>query len=173
MGKMSIFSSNEHLFRKKKNESEENFIKKSIQIYRTDKFYKIITMYRTESWSYIVGKPVFLLPLDVTIQDFLNVILNALNQSRTISESEEFVIWNSKKEILKEIKEKSFDNLYKNSNSCEIYLENYEITLKPTLYLGYKDGVTTLDNKEIKYQFIENKYFDIIKSIIEILNGNG
>jgi len=62
MKKLKLFATNAHLFEEdNKGNEEADLIKKSIQVYKTDKYYKIITMYRTESWTYLLGEPVFLL----------------------------------------------------------------------------------------------------------------
>lgn len=169
--KIKLFTTNAHLFEENnKSNKEEDLMKKSIQVYKTDKYYKIITMYRTESWSYIVGKPIFLLPLDITVQELSKVIIEGLNNSRSISESEEATIWNSNKQLLKEIKEKSYDDLYKNSTSCNIYVENQEITIEPNIYLGSRKGLTTNTERIIKLEFLESKHIDIAKLVIDRLS---
>lgn len=168
---MKLFATNIHLF-KKENDSDKKALrmKKSIQIYKTNKFYKIITMYRTESGSYIDGEPVFLIPLDATLQEFSKVILEGLNHSRLISESEEAVIWDNRRLLLKEIKEKSYDDLYKNSTSCDITIENEEITIEPNIYLGSREGLVTDKERIVKLPFLEDKHLEITKVIMEILN---
>lgn len=76
MKKLKLFATNAHLFEEdNKGNEEADLIKKSIQVYKTDKYYKIITMYRTESWTYLLGEPVFLLPLDITAGELAKVIL--------------------------------------------------------------------------------------------------
>ena len=154
-----------------KGNEEADLIKKSIQVYKTDKYYKIITMYRTESWMYLLGEPVFLLPLDITAGELAKVILEGLNHSRSISESEEDIIRNNNKQsLLKQIKEKSYDNLYKNSTSCNIYVESQEITIEPNIYLGSREGLTTDMERVVKLEFLESKYIDIAKLVIDILS---
>ena len=154
-----------------KGNEEADLIKKSIQVYKTDKYYKIITMYRTESWTYLLGEPVFLLPLDITAGELAKVILEGLNHSRSISESEEDIIRNNNKQsLLKQIKEKSYDNLYKNSTSCNIYVESQEITIEPNIYLGSREGLTTDMERVVKLEFLESKYIDIAKLVIDILS---
>lgn len=171
MKKIKLFATNAHFFEKDNDcNKESNFMKRSIQIYKTNNKYKIITMYRTESWSYIAGEPVFLLPLDITLQEFLKAILEGLNHSRSISELEEDKIWNNNKLLLKNIGEKSYDDLYKNSTSCDIYIENKEITIKPNVYLGSKKGLQTDVEKIVKFGFLEEKYLEIAKEIIKVLN---
>ena len=154
-----------------KGNEEADLIKKSIQVYKTDKYYKIITMYRTESWTYLLGEPVFLLPLDITAGELAKVILEGLNHSCSISESEEDIIRNNNKQLLlKQIKEKSYDNLYKNSTSCNIYVESQEITIEPNIYLGSREGLTTDMERVVKLEFLESKYIDIAKLVIDILS---
>ncbi len=172
MKKLKLFATNAHLFEEdNKGNEEADLIKKSIQVYKTDKYYKIITMYRTESWTYLLGEPVFLLPLDITAGELAKVILEGLNHSRSISESEEDIIRNNNKQsLLKQIKEKSYDNLYKNSTSCNIYVESQEITIEPNIYLGSREGLTTDMERVVKLEFLESKYIDIAKLVIDILS---
>lgn len=172
MKKLKLFATNAHLFEEdNKGNEEADLIKKSIQVYKTDKYYKIIAMYRTESWTYLLGEPVFLLPLDITAGELAKVILEGLNHSRSISESEEDIIRNNNKQsLLKQIKEKSYDNLYKNSTSCNIYAESQEITIEPNIYLGSREGLTTDMERVVKLEFLESKYIDIAKLVIDILS---
>ncbi|MDM1045913.1 CdiI family contact-dependent growth inhibition immunity protein [Myroides sp. 1354] len=171
MKKIKLFATNAHLFDKDGDTSKElNFMKKSIQVYKTKNQYKIITMYRTEAWSYIAGEPLYLLPLDISIQEFLKVILEGLNHSRSILELEVDKIWNNNKQLLKKIEAKSYDDLYKNSRSCDIYIEDKEITIKPNIYLDSKKGLQTDVESIVKIEFLEEKYLEIAKEIIKILN---
>lgn len=170
MKKVKLFATNAHLFEEdNKGDKEAGLIKKSIQVYKTDKHYKIITMYRTESWTYLLGEPVFLLPLDIIAEELARVILEGLNHSRSISETEEDIIRNNNKQsLLKQIKEKSYDSLYKNSTSCNIYVENQEITIEPNI-LGSKRGLVTDTERIVKLEFSESKYIDIAKLVMKVL----
>ena len=152
MNKLKLFATNAHLFEEDdKRNKEAGLMKKSIQIYKTHKHYKVITMYRTESWTYLLSEPVFLLSLDITAEELSKVILEGLNRSRSISESEEDTIRNNNKQsLLKQIKEKSYNDLYKNSTSCTIYVENQEITIEPNIYLGSREGLTTDMERVVK-----------------------
>lgn len=172
MKKLKLFATNAHLFEEdNKSNKEACLMKKALQIYKTHKHYTIITMYRTESWTYLLSEPVFLLSLDITTEELSKVILEGLKHSRSISESEEDTIRNNNKQsLLKKIKEKSYNDLYKNSTSCTIYVENQEITIEPNIYLGSREGLTTDTEKVLRLDFIESKYIDIAKSVIDILS---
>lgn len=143
---------------------------KSVQVYKTNKHYLIICAYKTSAWSYIVGKPVFLLPLDISIEDLSKTLLEGLNHSRILSEAEEEIIRKySKQPLLKEIKAKSFNDLYKKSSSCNIYVDNHELTIEPNKYLSSNEGLMTVTESVIRLPFIETNYFEITKRIVDVL----
>lgn len=140
-----------------------------IQIFKTKKNYIIITLYKTESWTYIIGNPVFLLPLDVPLDFFIKTVIDALKMSRSISESEEKAIRIYQKGLLKDLKEKSFNELYKKSKSCNIYLDDLKISIEPNIYISSDEGLVNIEEKNTKMSFIEENYNDIIKIIIDNL----
>ncbi|MBQ6667367.1 MAG: CdiI family contact-dependent growth inhibition immunity protein [Bacteroidales bacterium] len=151
-------------------EKESLIIEKVIEVYKTRKHYKIITNYKLKAGSYLSGEPVFILPLDITAENLSEVFFESLNHSRLVSESEEDKIWNNRKQLLKKLKEPSFNALYKNSVSCDIiYVENQKITIKPKIYLGLRKGLVTDTERVIELEFSISNYIDIAQVVIDVL----
>lgn len=99
--KMNLFARIFQLFNGE--EKESLIIEKVIEVYKTRKHYKIVTMYMYNliAVSYLSGEPVFILPLDITAENLSKVIFECLNHSCLVSESEEDIIWNNRKQLLK------------------------------------------------------------------------
>ena len=151
-------------------EKESLIIEKVIEVYKTRKHYKIITNYKLKAGSYLSGEPVFILPLDITAENLSEVFFESLNHSRLVSESEEDKIWNNRKQLLKKLKEPSFNALYKNSVSCDIiYVENQKITINPKIYLGLRKGLVTDTERVIELEFSISNYIDIAQEVIDVL----
>lgn len=113
---------------------------KSCQIFKTKKAYKITTMYRLESWSYIESKPIYILPLETSPEDLSRAIFESLENSREISESEEDDFWLGNR-LLKELKESSYNSLYKNSFGCIVSIKNGDFVVEPQKYMGKDKGL--------------------------------
>lgn len=118
---------------------------KAVHIYLTKKNYKVVTMYRLESGSYISSNPIFILPFDIDKEELSSKIFLALKTSRHLSEKEEDEYWLGNK-LLKTLKESSFNKLYENSKSCAVYWEKTRIVIKPYEYQGNNQGLAV--NKE-------------------------
>ena len=143
-------------------------MEKAIEVYKTGKYYKIITMHKLKAGSYLSGEPVFILPIDTTAEILSEVIFESLNHSHLVSESEEDKIWNNRKQLLKKLKEPSFNALYKYSVSCDIiYVENQKITIEPKIYLGSRKGLVTDTEKVIEFAFDKPNYVDVAKAVID------
>lgn len=108
-------------------------------IYKTNNSYKIITQVKVEAGYYLDCEPVFILPLSCSRLDFGNKVIKSLKQSkRTFKEPtrEEFPSY--QKSVLSKIKEKSYLNLYKNSSSCNLSLENNILRIYPEKFFDDK-----------------------------------
>jgi hypothetical protein len=151
---------------------------KGCQIYKTNKHYKIITMYRQESWAYISSKPIYILPLEVDINEFSSRLFESLKNSRDITESEEDNFWLGNG-LLKELEERTFVDLYKHSTSCYVWLDKKgilskgEIEIKPNKYLGKSKGLVSVDEESIRIKYNKGKELEITKRVIDILNISG
>lgn len=142
---------------------------KACQIYKTKKHYKIATMYRLESGSYILSNPIFIIPLEANDKELSVKIFEAIKNSRLIYESEEDDIWLGT-QLLKELKEKSYNDLYKNSGSCTIYLEKGLLEIEPNKYLGKNEGLEAIQEKKSKFDYVEGDELKVTEKVIELLN---
>ena len=148
---------------------------KGLEIYRTSKFYKIVTMYRRESGAYMLSKPIYIVSIEKSIEELSNAIFSSLEASRSIKESEEDNLWLGNK-LLKELKERSFNNLYKNSTSCCVFfnkkglLSKGMIEIEPYKYSGKDEGLEAIEEEIVKIKYNNNtEDAEITKIIIEIL----
>jgi len=144
---------------------------KACQIYKTKSNYKIVTMYRLESGSYIISHPICILPLDVSHLVFANKLQEALAHSREISETEEELFWLGNT-LLKELKEHTYHDFYNNSTSCIISLQEQIYLLEPHKYLGKGKGLVVDEIRVMKMEVsICNQI--LVQVIINLLNGEG
>lgn len=139
---------------------------KACAVYKTKKEYKILTSYQVDIGRHVLRNPIFIIPLDIQLHDFKNKIFECLNTSKSIS-YDEYYSGISPKEVLKMMKESSFNGLYKKSTSCMIYLDDNHIKIVPYIYKGYEQGLIELveNTKIIK---IEND--NTIQIVAEIEN---
>ena len=143
---------------------------KSIEVYRTKNNYKILTMYRLESWSYISSKPIFILSLDVNIEEFTNRFFEALNSSRELLESEEDKYWLGN-QLLKEVKESSFNKFYELSTSCRVSIEEDLVVVAPRKYVGKNKGLFTDENNALKLSYNGENQVEIVAEVLKLLEG--
>lgn len=144
---------------------------KVCQIYKTKSEYKIVTMYRLESWSYISSKPIVLLPSETTIEQLSKEIFFCLKSSRELSEAEENEFWLGEK-LLSELKEKSFNSFYNKSTSCNLSLENNILEISPQEYLGKNKGLSTIENEVEKVEYNPNVEIEVTNQIVKILKNS-
>jgi hypothetical protein len=140
---------------------------KALSIYKTEKNYKIITMYLKDTGTYILKDPIFFLDLDVDAVKLGEIIFESLNKSRKITSSEDNF---SSKELLKKLKESSFKKLYQNSTSCCIYLEKNLITIEPQICINPNEGLEVVEEDIIQLEYSAQSTCLIVENIIDILN---
>ena len=168
MEKNKLFATNANLFMVDCNsQCEINSTTKGLMIYKTLKNYKIVTLYKRQSGSYIISYPVTILPKDIDIDTLCESITESLRKSRSISEKEEELFDIN---LLKELKEKSYDNLYKNSKSCIVYITNQEISIEPNIYRVPRNGLITDKEKVVKLSPFESNLIDVSQILIDILS---
>jgi hypothetical protein len=141
---------------------------KACQVYKTQKSYKILTMYRQESWAFLSSKPIYQIPIESDLEKLSSKIFESINHSRSIKEKEENSFWLGKN-LLEELNENSFNELYKESTSCIILLENNILEITPYRYAGRNKGMEEISEKTIKVKFLQEKQLDITKKIVHIL----
>ena len=88
--------------------------------------------------------------------------------SRSINKSEESEFWLGKNH-LKELKEKSYNDLYRNSTSCTIYIKNTLLEIKPSKYLGKNKGLGVSKEKSLSLPYPKEDNFVITELIIKAL----
>lgn len=141
---------------------------KSCQIFKAKNAYKIITLYRLESWSYIHSHPIYILPLKTSSDELSMKIFEALENSRDISESEENEFWLGN-QLLKELKEKSYNSLYKDSHSCMVSMNENEFIIEPQQYMGKDEGLEIVKSRILKFDRNSNK-INLGEKIVNVLN---
>lgn len=142
---------------------------KSIQIYKTKQDYKIVTLYKRESGSYIISDPIFIIPIDVKLEDLADKLFDSLNASRTLKESEEDEFYSGN--LLKKIKESSFNKFYATSFSCYVSLENRIINIVPQKYMGKNQGLEIDEGRACRVMLDNNNRLEVIKKIIQMLTS--
>lgn len=138
---------------------------KGCQIFKTSKEYKIITMYQVDLGRFTLRKPIYIVDISEGIDTIKNFIFNSLNESKKIT-YEDYYNNGSKKELLVDLKETSYNKLYRNSNSCCLYLVNGNIEIIPNkfekTYLSeVKEGI-----RKMNY---DNNELEITKMVLDIL----
>jgi len=106
---------------------------KSCIIYKTlNKEYKIVTQSKTTAGYLLAVPPVFIVPTNCLDETLLSSVMMALNNSTSGVKAPDRTEFPSiQKQILSELKEKSFSKLYLGSTSCEIRVENNNMTIYP------------------------------------------
>lgn len=140
---------------------------KAVHIYLTKKSFKITTMYKLESGSYIESNPIYILPSEVSLEELSNKISFSLGASKQISEREEDNYWLGNK-LLKLLKESSFNKLYENSKSCILYIEKNKKIIEPQKFIGKDNGLAVKEEKivELKSDISD---IELIEAIVNLL----
>lgn len=124
---------------------------KAVHVYLTKKSFKITTMYRLESGSYIDSNPIYILPTEVSLEELSNKISSCLVASKQLSEKEEDSYWLGNK-LLKLLKESSFNKLYEASNSCIVYTEKNRTIIKPYKFKGKDQGLVVDQDRVVELE---------------------
>ncbi len=138
---------------------------KSIQIYKTNKNFKILTLYKLSSGSYIASEPIFILDSDIELKILGDKILEALNASHTLKESEEDKFWLGTN-LLKKIKASSFNKFYETSTICDVSFDNKTITITKLKYLGKNKGLEEGEVYKIAYN--EDNFLETVNILCQM-----
>jgi len=144
---------------------------KSVEVYKTKKDFKILTLYKLESGSYIASEPIFIVSVEAELEDLGEKLFEALNASRTIKESEEDKFWLGNA-LLKKIKEASFSKLYATSSSCHVSFDNGIISIAPQKYLGKDKGLEIEEGRASRIALDNNNNnnrLEVIEKITQML----
>lgn len=142
---------------------------KSCVVYKTNKEYKIVTESETDTGLFISDEPVFILPSTISDDELITKIFLSLNSSK-----EEIIFpvnreamdkWQTKQ--LNNLNEKSFVDLYKNSRSCLIRIEDKILTIYPYEYGGARKGLIVNEEKIEKFNSSndQNQILNYIKEM--------
>ena len=133
---------------------------KGCDIHKTDKEYKIITMYKTDSGLYHLDEPVFFLPISSSKEELLYAIQKSISVSKLIKDPP-----SNLKDFLRIVKERSLTRFYKSSVCCSLYIEGDDATIEPRIYLG-RGLVPDSDRRIILKNFREE---ELIEEIVNVL----
>lgn len=140
-------------------------VMKIIEVFKTDKQFKVVTLYQLESGSYISSLPISILDINCPKEELLDQIKNSLNSSRNISSKEETKLWLGN-ELLKHLKVPSFKKLYTTSSSCNVVLNEKEIKLTP---LAYDTKIKALVETDSTISFDEIDFERVSEYLMEEL----
>lgn len=136
----------------------------SCTIYKSEKWYKIVTESLTTLGMGMSTFPVYVLTIDSEIEKLKESIKDCLKSSKDGLEmspdSDESIIYS--KDVLNALKEKSYTNLYKSYKGCSV--EELNTGFKLTLYKLYDPG-------KPKYGFVGGKTlsFGNIDQLVEFI----
>lgn len=142
---------------------------KAVQIFLTKREYKITTMYRLELGSYILSEPVLIVSNKCSNEELTKSIHEALNLSKQLFGKEEDKYRIGSKELLKRLKESSFNKLYQNSSSCSVFIEESKIIIEPYEYQGKNQGLEVDEARILKLD-INTSPLVLIEVIVDLLN---
>lgn len=117
---------------------------KKCQMYLNKKGLIIVTLYQLESESYISSHPIIHLPKDSGSFEIAERIQFCLNSSKKLKEKEEDKFWLGKA-LLKELKQTSFNGLYKSSICYDFTVKDKTFNIKKLSYLGKNQGLAEID----------------------------
>lgn len=147
---------------------------KTCEVYKTPKNYIIITESTSDIGLGISDDPIYVIPIDSTINELQEKVFDCLNSSRVgvyTPNRDEWASWQKKQ--LEKMQQKSFVMLYKNSNSCHLALENNIITIYPYKYYDPskpKQGLCAVEEAEVKIDLNNIDKDEIIKILVDMLN---
>ncbi|ASW73967.1 hypothetical protein IQ37_18430 [Chryseobacterium piperi] len=119
---------------------------KACKIYKTKENYKIITLYKTDTGTYVSDTPIFIISISDDTEELGKRVAESLAASKLISYPKE----NISKKVLKEMKESSFKKLYSNSISCGLFLDKEKLEVIPYKCIDPEKGLDE-DSERIQY----------------------
>ncbi|MBF0647351.1 hypothetical protein IR083_00760 [Dysgonomonas sp. GY75] len=140
---------------------------KACSIYKTEKSYKIITVYPVSSGLLTEKEPVYILPLSIKAEELKDAIFDAVSASKLISYKE---YKNTAIDYLKMLKEKSLKNLYTNSKHCSVYLKNNTVDVHFSKYSEKYKCLEYDEEPNLIIEYSEENKLKIVNEIIEIMN---
>jgi hypothetical protein len=164
---ISVFKTKKDLFIKKTiNKKTE----KLIDVYKTKKDYKIYPNSLNQFGFWLAISPCILLPATCEVQQLVSAIKEALCKSNNSQ-----IFYDKDKDYehslqLRELRVKSWSELYRTSTSCTIYLYNNTLELTPYKREEGRRGIFPISEKV--QTFSVNDFENAVLRLIEILNDN-
>lgn len=147
---------------------------KRCNIYKTDKNYIIVTTSLSDIGLKIADDPIYVLPISCKLEEIKEKIFDSLDSSREeiyTPKKDEWDIW--QKKILEKMQQKTFSILYKNSNSCNIIIDDNTLKIQPLKLKDPKKPSAALyqvTEDELVLEYNKMKKDEIIIKIIEVLD---
>ena len=147
---------------------------KSINIYKTNSKFKIVTQSRTEDGFFLSVLPAFVLDLSCSLLELEEAVFEALSNSKNgIRTTDRIEYPRLEKQIMNEIKERSYTSLYKKSSSCNLRFNENILKIYPEDYFtkgNPNDGLSWVEEEMVKVHDPLNNRSVVIDSIIDLLN---
>ena len=139
---------------------------KACKIFKTKKNYKIVTLYKADTGTYISNSPVYILPISCNIEEVGKLIRDSLKTSNLIPYPKE----NFSTQLLKDLKEPSFKKLYANSTSCGLFLDKEKLEIIPYKCINPEEGLDE-DSERIQcFDYNELNEIDLGEIVSKVLN---
>lgn len=150
-------------YKKQHRTIERKQTRKACNIYRNQKYYKIVPNYFVSGGYYQSG-PISLLPTNVVYDDLIKKIFDVLDVSSNMN-----FIDMSSSDFLKGLKERSWKSLYTKNASCLIELENDTMIITPDIPSPYGRGLISDETNRIILNLKNKTNQEIFIIIDEVL----
>ncbi len=135
---------------------------KACQIFKIKQKIKIVTMYNTDTGTYKLDKPIFILSID----EDREVLKNVITQSLAVSKQIEFIP-SDNSALLKDLKEKSFLSFYKTSTSCMVFVNDTQVTIEPQVFSKEIRALETNEEQIVRlFNFTEE---ELLNHVLKVL----
>lgn len=115
----------------------------------------------------MISQPIMLMPVHIDDEQLGKAILGGLNSSRTLNEREEDEYY--LKDLLRIMKESSYNKLYANSQCCSISLTGNVVRLTPYKYMGRGQGIE--EQEQLTIEMSADDYTAVANKARQVLLG--
>ncbi len=139
-------------------------------IYRTEKFFKIVTEAESDIGLTIHSDPIYLIDISCSLEELSDLIFSSLanyKENVPTPKRDEWKDWQNN--LLLKLKEKSFNSLYKNSVSCSLKLNNSKIKIILNKFIP-KEGLTAIEDSTFILDYKAGNELEITKHVYKLLN---
>lgn len=135
---------------------------KACQIFKTKHSIKIVTLYSTDTGTYKLNRPVFILSVNENRDMIKKTIFQAIETSRQVDfkPSDHSI-------LLKYLGEKSFISFYRSSTSCMVFVDGANVTIEPQFFSADIRALETIHERVIQISnFTEEQLLDEIMKVL-------